>query len=65
LGIFALESSSQFSARRLPATTRVFARHFEFRLSEIFSFSGGAKFGEFRPGAWLQASSRQSVSEWR
>jgi hypothetical protein len=26
----------------------------EFCLGKIFSFSRGAQFGEFRPGAWLQ-----------
>jgi hypothetical protein len=33
---------------------RIWARLVDFCLTNIFSFFGGAKFGEFRPARWLQ-----------
>jgi hypothetical protein len=38
---------------------------FDFRLSEIFSFSREALFGEFRLSALPQVGFRLPVSEWR
>jgi hypothetical protein len=37
----------------------------DFRLSEFFSFSSEAEFGEFRPSAPAQVICRLQVSEWR
>jgi hypothetical protein len=47
-------------------TPAVLGQVFEFRPSKFFLFSGGAKFGEFRPGAPAQVvcGSLVGVKRW-